>query len=411
MSTCIVRQSIISVSGETYGYELLYNNNVMMGSDSEADGTVASTIESLLLQLNTEKFLDNKKVFITFTPTLMLKNIPKVFEHSKLVIQVDDTVVMHPLAIKPLEAFRNKGYRVAIIDFEFSARYFAFLEKVDMLKLDFERKSESELTNIVNVAKSFFKEVVAFNVNSKEKYDLANKLGVNYLQGTYVATAKSENVKSIQHMQSNFFQLMVAVTRDEPDVDEICEIISRDITLTYSLLRIVNSAYFALRNTVKSVRQALIIMGLGQLKQWIYLLSFKNNQDSIDSELIKTSFLRAQFAAGLTTIIPNLPISKSEAYLMGMFSMLDILMEEPLDVTLQYLNVSEYVRGALMNNEGVCGLLYQLVLSYENADWKKISVLATQLNVSTSLINQQYFECVEYVTEIWNGIMEARFEE
>lgn len=96
---------------------------------------------------------------------------------------------------------------------------------------------------------------------------------------------------------------------------------------------------------------------------------------------------------------------------MGMFSMLDILMEEPLDVTLQYLNVSEYVRGALMNNEGVCGLLYQLVLSYENADWKKISVLATQLNVSTSLINQQYFECVEYVTEIWNGIMEARFEE
>ena len=130
----------------------------------------------------------------------------------------------------------------------------------------------------------------------------------DYLQGAYVAEPKKSKVHRFDHLQSNFFQLMVAVTKEEPDVEEITRIISRDVTLAFSLMKLVNSAYFALRNQVKSVQQALVVLGLGQLKQWIYLLSFREESGGLQDELIQMSFLRANFCMELAKLVENLPI-------------------------------------------------------------------------------------------------------
>jgi EAL and modified HD-GYP domain-containing signal transduction protein len=203
---------------------------------------------------------------------------------------------------------------------------------------------------------------------------------------------------------------MVAVTKDEPDIDEIESIIARDVSLTFSLLRLVNSAYFALRNRAKSVKQALVILGLGQLKQWIYLLSFKQDDGSMPDELIKISFLRATFASELISYASNMPISRSEAYLMGMFSTLGKLMQIPLEEVLEQLPIGDDIKNALLSQEGRAGLLYRLILSYERADWRAMSSSAEELGIPQAMIAQKYFECVENVNTIWNGITQANTE-
>lgn len=409
METCIVRQPIMDKNNEIFAYEVLYNET--SHSHFSATDAAASTIENFLLQLNNDTFTNGKIVFLTFTPSLILKNVPKIFLPNKLVIQIDDSTVVNPLALKMVQRYKTQGYKIAVNSFDFSARNFALLDNIDIIKLDFTNGSKDSFKNIINVGKSFKKTIIGCNINSHESFEIAQELGLEYIQGTCVAEKMSSKVFSAGHMQSNFFQLMVAITRDEPEIDEIEEIISRDVTLTFSLIKLVNSAYFALRNQVKSVRQALIILGLGQLKQWIYLLSFKTDAiGELQAEIIKTSFLRASFCTELFDHLTKPPISRSEAYLLGIFSTLDMLMQVPIESVIDELGLSDEIKLALTRHEGVCGLLFDLIIAYEKADWHNISLYAVELGIPINVITQKYFECVESVNATWKSIMDPSFD-
>jgi len=398
----VVRQPILDLKKEVFAYEILWKND----SDqiNERDVTAANAIDDFFYELNNQKFLDGKITFITFTPNLLLKNIPKMFASNRLVIQIDDSVLVHPLARKIIYRFKKQGYQIAIRDFEFAPRYFSILDIVDYIKIDFTSMNENSIRNIANMGSNMHKAIIAYNVNTPETHDLAVELKCDYMEGANVAQQFTSKVHRMDHMQSNFFQLMVAITKDEPNMDEITEIISRDVTLAFPLVKLVNSAYFALRNRVQSVKQALIILGLGQLKEWVYLLSFKEGSSDYPEELIRMSFLRAHFCSELTPYVPNLEISKSEAYLMGMFSTLGSLLEVPLEDAISELSLSDAVKGALLRQEGRSGILYKLVQCYENADWKGMTACAQELQIPESVLTQKYFSCVEYVNNIWRQL-------
>ncbi len=361
-------------------------------------------IEDFLLEMNSDRLLNKKKAFITFTPNLLEKDIPQMFNPDALVIQIEDSILVHPVAQGLVEQHKKQGYQIAIKGFEFSSRYFAILDIVDIIKINMSKPNPS-LNSILDIAKSFKKTVVADHVNTPDIYVNAKSFGIQYMQGTAVAESMYSAAPQMEHLQSNFFQLIIAITRDEPDLDEIAAIISRDVTLTFSLLKLVNSAYFALRNPARSVKQALVVLGVGQLKQWIYLLSFKNSEGKIPTELIKTSFLRGQFCQELAPYVPNLNVSKSEAYLLGMFSTLGLLMGVPLDEALEPLPIAEEIKLGLLEGTGACGALYQLVMKYDAADWKGMTPLAAELGIDESVISQKYLECAEYVNQIWNDLM------
>ncbi|MEG2501158.1 MAG: HDOD domain-containing protein [Oscillospiraceae bacterium] len=403
MATNVVRQAIMGLDKTLLGYELVYED----GDSSlfnKVDSKAASTIEDFLTQLDSEKFVGGEKAFITFTPNLLLRGIPKIFKPGSLVIQIGDSTLVHPDTQKQILELRKSGYAVAVNNFEFSPRYLSLLDTVDYIKLDMHSADDST-ANIVNIGRSFKKKVIATHVDTNELYVVAQKAGCEYFQGAVVAQAMSSKVARMDHLQSNFFQLMIAVTKDEPDVDEIASIISRDVTLAFSVIKMVNSAYFALRNRVRSVKQALVVLGLGQLKQWVYLLSFHESDDEMSAEMIKTSFLRANFCSELAVYARNVQIAKSDAYLMGMFSTLGLLMEVPIEVALKELPVIDEVREALLNQTGPYAALYDMVLAYERADWNETAKCAQELGMSANLVSQKYFECVEYVNNIWATLL------
>lgn len=297
---------------------------------------------------------------------------------------------------------------MALCDFEYSPRHFNTLDFVDIFKLNFSsyKKKDNAQTflNVVNLAKNFNKEIVAYNIDNQSDYDIAREMHLDYYQGS--AVCKDVKIKSqdFNYLQSNFFMLLVEVTQENPDLDKIEEMISRDVTLTYSLLRLVNSAYFAMSSKVQSVRQALGVLGIAQLKSWIYLLTFKNGKVEVSNELIRISFLRGSFCYTLVPYAKEIGISQSEGYLMGMFSTLDILMDAPLEEILDELPIDSVIKKALIQREGICGKLFDLVLSYEQANWYKMTELSNELQIPLNILTQKYFECVESVNEIWNAL-------
>jgi EAL and modified HD-GYP domain-containing signal transduction protein len=403
MESYIVRQAILDKKQQAVGYEVIYAET--LGGDSDiSDISAANTIETFLSGTATDRFFEGKTAFLTFTINLLDKSIPRMFTQNKLIIQVDDALITNPKSHKLINKYYQQGYKFAVLDFEFAPRFFSLLDIVDYIKVNFKNYQSMSLNNIISIGNSFGKKVIAYNIDCKEAYDKAVECGCTYFQGSYVSERLPTTVAKTNYLQSNFFLLMCAVTKDEPDIDEIESIVSRDVTLTFSLLRLVNSAYFALRNRARSVKQALVILGLGQLKQWIYLLSFKQEDGSMPDELLKVSFLRATFASELVGFATNMPISKSEAYLLGMFSTLGKLMQCNLADALAQLPISDEIKDALLEGAGRTGLLYKLVIAYENADWKIMQDCADELSIPQNMISQKYFECVESVNNVWDGL-------
>ena len=293
-------------------------------------------------------------------------------------------------------------------EFCFSPRYMALMGEIDYIKLNFETTADASLRNIIEMAHSMNKQCIATQVETEEIYNKAVSMGVDAMQGSYVAQKLATKAHTSGYLQSNFFRLMVAVVQEEPDMEEIEQIIATDATLTYGLLRVANTAYFS-TSRVTTIRQAIMTLGIGQLKQWIYLLSASNAENEIDpdsEEFLKLSFMRASFCSELMRYAKNMPISRTDAYLMGMFSTLDYLIAAPLEEILSTVPVAEEIKDALLRHEGRCGALYDLAISYERADWKNINVYAEKLGIATNLLTSTYFSCTEEVNMIWKQLTE-----
>ena len=207
---------------------------------------------------------------------LLMKKTPRLFDKSELVIQIDDSVIIHPLSMHFVNLFAKEGYKIAVNEFQFAPRYLALLDSIDYIKINAATVNDVNMRNTIEIGHSMNKTCIVTNIETAEQYNKAVALHADALEGTYVAEKLTTKAHSGAYLQSNFFRLMVAVTRDEPDVDEIERLISLDATLSFGLLKMANSVYFALRHRATTIHQAIMTLGLGQLKQWIYLLSASN---------------------------------------------------------------------------------------------------------------------------------------
>jgi len=406
----IVRQPIRDNNGNTIGHEILYHgSNQAYSSDSStssAEFAAANTIYNFLTD-NSPKVLKGTLNFMTFTTMLLMKKTPRLFDKSDLIIQIDDAVVIHPLSMHLVQQYVKEGYRIAVNDFQFTPRYLSLLDDIHFIKINAQTASEITIRNTVEIAHSMNIKCIITNIDDLHLYQRAIVLGADGLEGPYVADKLTTRAHNSSYIQSNFFQLMVAVTKDEPNVEEIERLIAADASLTYGLLKMVNSAYFALRHRATTITQAIMTLGLGQLKQWIYLLSASNAENGMDpgsEEFLKRSFMRANFCSELMNYAKNIPISKSDAYLMGMFSTLNYLIDAPMEEILAEVPVADEIKAALLRHEGRCGMLYDLVLSYESADWERITKLAEELGIPDNMMTSVYFICMENVNTLWEQL-------
>lgn len=406
----IVRQPIKDVEGTILGHEILYHGENQAfsndGSTSRTEFAAADTVYHFLTH-NSTKALKGSLNFMTFTTMLLMKKTPKLFDKNELVIQIDDSVIIHPLSMHFVQQYAREGYQIAVNEFQFAPRYLALMDSIDYIKINAKNSTDANMHNIIEIAHSMNKKCIVTNIDSNELYQKAIEMKADAMEGPYVAERLTTKTHSSAYIQSNFFRLMVAVTRDEPNVEEIEQLIAADASLTYALMKMANSVYFALRHQATTIRQAVMTLGLGQLKQWIYLLSVSNAETQADpgsEEFLKLSFMRANFCSELISHVKDIPISRSEAYLMGMFSTLNYLIDAPLEEILAEVPVADQIKGALLRREGRCGKLYELVLSYEAADWGQITKLAEELGIPDHLLTSIYFICIENVNTLWEQL-------
>ncbi len=402
METHIVRAPILDKNLKLIAYELVYYQDAST-LYNQRDTHVANTIVSFFAGVDAGGFFEGKDCFLTFTPNLLMKDIPKIFDEKKLVIQIEENILINPDAKAILNRYKKDGYRIAVLGFDFNKRYLDLLPDIDIIKADFSDPKIESLGVLCKLAKNFGKKLAAYGINSPESKELALLNGCDYLQGDSVSVMVTTKVHKMNYLQSNFFRLMGSITKEIPEFDEIAKIISMDVTLSFSLLKMVNSSYFALPNRISSVKQALTILGLGQLKQWIYLLSFSDD-GGVTDQLIKQSFLRAVFCQEVSQYINDFPISRPEAYLLGMFSTLGLLLDVPVKDAVEELPLTPELKRGLTGDDGDCADLLKLCTLYEKGKWSKVAVTIQKLRLQEDIVKSKYMEAVDYVNGIWSEL-------
>lgn len=399
MKSYIVKQPIYNARLNAWAQEIMY---------SDASGAYVSSpaMEQFFLDYAATVKETDGKAFISMTYSMLEHRVADLFPPEKLVVQLSEDVLLMPETSALLSELHDRGCQIATLGFNFNARMLAIIGKINYIKLNFAHV-QSSFQSVMEVARSLGKKIIAYNINDESSYAIARELGVDYMQGTHLAAMQPKVVHCAEHLPTNFAQLLVAVNSPDPDYQELEKIISRDVALTFSILKLVNSAYFAPRSRIGSIRQALSFLGVKQLKEWVYLLGFQGD-GALPLEYMKLSLLRAMFCSEVQKLIPNFEISSSEAYLIGLLSTLDVLLGSSIEQILEEVDVSDAIADALLQKDTKGALLYQFVRCYELGDWNRAGAIAQALNLpDDSDMGEVYFRCESEVNKMWEGITAA----
>lgn len=396
MNVFLARQPILDVKQRIRAYEILYRSGYT-NHYSAADPDEASSVVVLdtFQHLGLDSLTGGNPAFINFSSRLLAMDIATLFPSKYLVIELLESVESSPEVLEKCRELKAAGYTIALDDFVYTASSEPFLEVADIVKVDFQAADCSELADLVAVLQSRGLTMLAEKVENWEELELARDLGFTMFQGYYFSRPEIVTAKRLLPLQLICLELIAAVNRPEMDYKEVTAIISRDLSLTYSLLRLVNSAAFFPRHRIESVQQALVFLGEKEIKKWVSLIAMQQMRTTkLDAPVI-TSLVRGRFSE-LLADKTHLREKSGALFLSGLFSMLDVLLQRPMEMILEEVHAPPEVQQLLLEGSGPYEDIGSLVFAYEQGRWGDMEQYATRLRLEPEVVTQAYIEAIRW---------------
>ena len=367
-SVLMARQPIFDRKLEVFAYELLFRNE----NCDEAlfsDGTQATC--QVLMNAYTGFHPENQSkqvpAFINLTRNLLLSKEMPPISKERVVIEVLEDVHIDNKLIAQIRNLSELGYRIALDDFILSDEYLPLLEIVDFIKIDIRQLSKNQLKEHVEKLNQYPQlHLLAEKVESQKEFEFCRKLGFDYFQGYFLD--KPEIVKG-RELGSNtqvLMQLLQKLQSPNTSIEEISDIISFDPALSYKLLRIINSATYALPREIKSIAEAITFLGLLKIRSWATIISLVNS-DTRPAEILNKTLVRAGTCERYAEYTRR--VNVQSYFIAGLFSGLDILLGMDLNECLEQLPLSSEIKRAILKYEGEIGEILGIVKAVEIGNW------------------------------------------
>jgi EAL and modified HD-GYP domain-containing signal transduction protein len=399
----VARQPIFDRRQKVYGYELLFRPRF----DSSAAGTASSAaslrvITNSLLSMGVETLLAGARAFINFPEQLLTDERALSLPPSIAVIEILETVKAGPAVIAACRNLRAKGYVLALDDFPQQADYAELAGLVDIIKVDFRATSAAEQEVIVNYYSPRRVQLLAEKVETQQEFHRARKLGYHYFQGYFFARPVVISRREIPGFKLTYLRLLQEIHQPELELRGLESVIQRDVSLASKLLRYVNSAIFEWISPVQSIRQALALLGEQEIRNWASLAALHTLAVDKPDELMRMALLRARFCE-LLAPWEGLAHRKADLFLIGLFSLLDAMMDRPLAEILAEMRLTGTVADTLLgaSHPGQpMALIYSLVREYECGNWEGFATAANQLHVPIEIIPELYLNAMVWSQQI-----------
>jgi c-di-GMP-related signal transduction protein len=403
MDVLVARQAIFDRDRRVYGYELLFRSNAGRNEFDGTEGGLATklVLANSLLVIGLDNLVGTKKAFVNFGRAPLLQGWHASLPHATTVIEVLETVEPDAEVVEACRNLREQGYQIALDDFVFRPGFEALLDVADLLKIEIQSMPRPEQTKLVRSSKARGLQMLAEKVETHEEFEWARQAGYDYFQGYFFARPVIVRGRQIPAAKLHCLRLLQEAQRAELDFDRLEVLILEDVSLSYQLLRYVNSPLFALASSIRSIRQALMYFGEKELRKWIALATLSRTAEDKPSELIRHSLVRARFCESVARLAHK--GLEQSAFLTGLFSLLDALIDRPLEETLSTMGlapeIAAVLRGQAAANDPLAGV-YHLARAYELADWERVEEIARQLRIPVANLGEEYCAATGWASEV-----------
>ncbi|WP_022670539.1 EAL and HDOD domain-containing protein [Hippea alviniae] len=402
MDFLVGRQAILDRKGKVFGYELLYRENITKKtSQTNLDGDTATlrVIVNTFLSLGLNKIAKQGRIFINFTEDLIIEKLFETLPKERIVIEVLETVKAKQEVIEALKEAKRNGYTIALDDFVFEENLQELVKLADIIKIDFLELSKEEIKKELKKYKKYNLKLLAEKVETESDYKFALDLGFDYFQGFFFEKPEIESKKDISPYQANLLKALKIVNDPSSQMEDLIELISGDFYLHSKILALVNSPFFGLKTKITSVKNAVSLLGTDKTKKWLNILYISKLAENKPEELVILSTVRAKFASLLAK---NFSIDEEDAYMLGMYSLIDSLLGVTMEKALsEFEYLEEEIKEALLGKDNRFRELLNFIELYEKGDFDKAKEIMDKFDLIPQNINLNYFEAVEFADSIY----------
>lgn len=398
----LARQPIFDGNMQVVAYELLCrNSDLKFIGTTDGDAASSQVLLNAFTELSIEQVVGKHKAFVNFTRTLL--SSPPPFNRQKLVIEVLEGLHVDTVMLHALKQLREQGYTIALDDFELTENNKDLVAYADIIKLDVLSLTPEKLKQHIDYLKPFGVTLIAEKVETYEMFEQCKALGFDLFQGYFLAKPRVITGRKISENKQTVLQLLSALYDQDAPIEKIERMIAGDTILSFKLLRLVNSAAFGLSRKVESLRQAILLLGLNKLRNWVNLLALSNLSGK-PHELSVAALTRARMCEMIATHINQR--NRPDAYFtVGLLSTLDAFLDSPLEELLGNLSLSESLNQAMLAHAGPEGMVLKLVQAHEQGHWQDIdwNHLA-ELGITPELFAEIYVDSLSWVAETMNSV-------
>jgi len=396
MDIFIARQPIFSRQKKLFGYELLHRgsmDNIFPGTDS--DRATSNVVSNTFLNIGLDKLVSSKWALINFTEQHLLDKTALTLPASKIIVEILEHVPPTPEIVQACMELKEKGYVLALDDFVFAEKFEPLIDLADIIKIDFLDQTLPQIKQVKERLKDKKIKFLAEKVETYAQFDAAWKMGFSLFQGYFFNQPEVLKNKEIPASQVNLLSLLAEVNKKNVDLDKVEQLIIPDVSVSYKLLRYINSAYYYLLNEVTSIKHALIYLGVSGTRQFVSLVATSELSSDKPDELLRTSIIRARLCE-LLAGCGDQQYDTSEVFLLGLFSLLHAMLDMKMVDILERLPLSEHIKEALINHSGPFAIYLETTIAYENGDWIKCQQLLDELNITPKEMLSAYLDSVSW---------------
>lgn len=402
MEHFIARQPIFDRNLKVFGYELLFRTSLenFFTHHSQEEAAVSVIANSSLL-FGIEEMAGNARAFVNVTRGVLLNNFAGLLPRQFTILELLENVEPDSEVIRICRRLKDLGFILALDDFVYRPQYDLILDLIDIIKVDFLSTKEAERKRLAEIFIPRGIKMLAEKVETHEDFIAARNMGYTYFQGYFFSRPVIVSRKDLPIYKLQYLRILKEVSCEEINFSRLAQIIQVDVSISYKLLKYINSVAFGLRKRVTSILQALALLGEMEIKKWVALLSLTGMASDKPTELVMSSLVRAKSCELLAPML-SMSLRRSDLFLLGLFSLLDAIMDRPLEEILTEIHLEDDVQTALLHREGPLGTLLDMVIAMERGQWSTLSERAQSLGLDERSFPALHLQAVQWARETYS---------
>ena len=404
-ATYVARQPILNRKRNTLGYELLFRDGEKNAYPAHIESNRATyrLIVENFLSVGLNPSIPSSRCFINFPYQSLIRRLPLSLPKDKVVVEILETCKPTDELLEAVKDLYQAGYMIALDDFTSTPEWERFLKYTHIVKLDIMQMGLDEACDLVRAHQGKKFSFLAERVETEQEFQQAKEAGFKFFQGYFFNKPEIIKSKYISPEQVIAMELFQEVCKPDVDFQRVESIVAKDVALSYKLLRFVNTMSPRLEVTISSFRQALVYLGQEKLKMFVSLAVASYVSDKKPKELYGLSLQRAQFCLRMSRY-QAFEGYREQAFMIGLFSLLDALLDLSLENLVEQLPLCKSIKVALLRREGPYGTLLALEESFEHADWQQIDEHCADLGLSVDQVKTELIEARRWSHTVTNKL-------